>query len=1444
MAFKKDTKVKNNFTKITIGLASPEEILENSYGEVTKPETINYRTYKPERDGLFCERIFGPTKDYECACGKYKRIRYKGIVCDRCGVEVTEKKVRRERSGHIELVVPVAHIWYFRSLPNKIGYLLGMPTKKLDAVIYYEKYVVIQPGILEGKTDADGLELNGSHKLDLLSEDEYMALLDQYDPNGDNELLDDTDPNKFIAKMGAEAIYQLLQNVDLDSLSYELRDRANNDSSQQRKTEALKRLQVVEGFRASKGINKPEWMIMKIIPVTPPELRPLVPLDGGRFATSDLNDLYRRVIIRNNRLKRLVEIKAPEVILRNEKRMLQEAVDSLFDNSRKSSAVKSESNRPLKSLSDSLKGKQGRFRQNLLGKRVDYSARSVIVVGPELKMGECGLPKLMAAELYKPFIIRKLIERGIVKTVKSAKKIVDRREPVIWDILENVMKGHPVMLNRAPTLHRLGIQAFQPKMIEGKAIQLHPLACTAFNADFDGDQMAVHLPLSNEAILETQILMLQSHNILNPANGAPITVPSQDMVLGLYYITKIRPGAKGEGLTFYGPEEALIARNEGRCDLHALIKVVVDDLVDGTIQKRMVETSVGRVIVNGIIPDEVGFFNDVISKKTLRGLISNVIKAVGMAKACEFLDGIKNLGYRMAYVAGLSFNLGDIIIPPEKEAIVERGRKEVEEITNNYNMGFITNKERYNQVIDAWTHVNTDLGNILMKEMTEADQGFNAVYMMLDSGARGSKDQIKQLSGMRGLMAKPQKAGAEGAQIIENPILSNFKEGMSVLEYFIASHGARKGLADTAMKTADAGYLTRRLVDVSHDVIITETDCGTLRGLVCTALKNGDEIISSLYERILGRVSVHDIIHPTTGELIVKSGEEITEAKAKMIDESPIESVEIRSVLTCESKKGVCMKCYGRNLATARMVQLGEAVGVIAAQAIGEPGTQLTLRTFHAGGIASNAAANAKIAAKNKSRIEFDELSTVPFVEEDEEGNDIKCEKVVSHLAEIRFVDPNTNIILATLNVPYGSSLYHKEGEVVEKDTVIARWDPFNAVIVSQYAGTLKFNDVQKDQTYRAEVDETTGLEEKIITDSKNKAMVPSCDVIDAHGEVIGTYNFPVGGHLVVEDGQTIKTGEVLVKIPRAVGGAGDITGGLPRVTELLEARNPSNPAVVSEIDGEVSMGKVKRGNREIIVTSKTGDQKKYLVSLSKQILVQEHDAVRAGTPLSDGSVTPGDILAIMGPTAVQEYIVNQIQDVYRLQGVAINDKHFEVVVRQMMRKVRIDDPGDTTFLEQELVDKLDFAEENDRIWGKKVVVNAGDSTELKPGQIITARKLRDENSALKRRDMKLVQVRDAVAATSTQILQGITRAALGTKSFMSAASFQETTKVLNEAAIRGKVDYLEGMKENVICGHLIPAGTGLRQWDKLIVGSKEEYERMQANKKNVLDYADSPIGE
>ena len=1423
MAFRKENKTKSNFSKISIGLASPEEILENSSGEVLKPETINYRTYKPERDGLFCERIFGPIKDYECHCGKYKRIRYKGIVCDRCGVEVTEKKVRRERMGHIQLVVPVAHIWYFRSLPNKIGYLLGLPTKKLDSIIYYERYVVIQPGV---KAE------DGVAEYDLLSEEEYLDILDTLPK--DNQYLEDNDPNKFVAKMGAEAIYDLLARLDLDALSYELRHRAGNDASQQRKNEALKRLQVVESFRASRGRNKPEWMIVRIVPVIPPELRPLVPLDGGRFATSDLNDLYRRVIIRNNRLKRLIEIKAPEVILRNEKRMLQESVDSLFDNSRKSSAVKTDANRPLKSLSDSLKGKQGRFRQNLLGKRVDYSARSVIVVGPELKMGECGIPKLMAAELYKPFIIRKLIERGIVKTVKSAKKIVDRKEPVIWDILEHVMKGHPVLLNRAPTLHRLGIQAFQPKMIEGKAIQLHPLACTAFNADFDGDQMAVHLPLSNEAILEAQMLMLQSHNILNPANGAPITVPAQDMVLGLYYITKLRAGAKGEGLTFYGPEEALIAYNEGKVDIHAPVKVIVKDVDEnGNIVDVMRETSVGRVIVNEIVPPEAGYINTIISKKSLRDIISDVIKVCGVAKAADFLDGIKNLGYQMAFKGGLSFNLGDIIIPKEKETLVQKGYDEVEQVVNNYNMGFITNNERYNQVIDIWTHVNSELSNILMKTISSDDQGFNSVYMMLDSGARGSKEQIRQLSGMRGLMAKPQKAGAEGGQIIENPILSNFKEGLSVLEYFISTPGARKGLADTALKTADAGYLTRRLVDVSHDVIITEEDCGTLRGLVCTDLKNNDEVIATLYERILGRVSVHDIIHPTTGELLVAGGEEITEEVAKKIQESPIESVEIRSVLTCEAKKGVCAKCYGRNLATSRMVQKGEAVGVIAAQSIGEPGTQLTLRTFHAGGTAANIAANASIVAKNNARLEFEELRTVDIV--DEMGESAKV--VVGRLAEVRFVDVNTGIVLSTHNVPYGSTLYVSDGDLVEKGKLIAKWDPFNAVIITEATGKIEFEGVIENVTYKVESDEATGLREIIIIESKDKTKVPTAHILTEDGDLIRTYNLPVGGHVIIENGQKVKAGEVIVKIPRAVGKAGDITGGLPRVTELFEARNPSNPAVVSEIDGEVTMGKIKRGNREIIVTSKTGEVKKYLVALSKQILVQENDYVRAGTPLSDGATTPADILAIKGPTAVQEYIVNEVQDVYRLQGVKINDKHFEIIVRQMMRKVQIDEPGDTRFLEQQVVDKLEFMEENDRIWGKKVVVDAGDSQNMQAGQIVTARKLRDENSMLKRRDLKPVEVRDAVAATSTQILQGITRAALQTSSFMSAASFQETTKVLNEAAINGKIDKLEGMKENVICGHLIPAGTGQREFEKLIVGSKEEYDRILANKKTVLDY-------
>ena len=1425
MAFRKENKIRSNFSKISIGLASPEEILENSSGEVLKPETINYRTYKPERDGLFCERIFGPVKDYECHCGKYKRIRYKGIFCDRCGVEVTEKKVRRERMGHIGLVVPVAHIWYFRSLPNKIGYLLGLPTKKLDSIIYYERYVVIQPGVLAGGEK----EIS---EFDLITEDEYLDILEKLPE--DNQYLDDSDPNKFIAKMGAEAVHELLSRINLDDLSYELRDKANNDTSQQRRNEALKRLQVIEAFRSSRGRNKPEWMIMKVIPVIPPELRPLVPLDGGRFATSDLNDLYRRVIIRNNRLKRLIEIKAPEVILRNEKRMLQESVDSLFDNSRKSSAVKTDANRPLKSLSDSLKGKQGRFRQNLLGKRVDYSARSVIVVGPELRMHECGIPKLMAAELFKPFIIRKLIERGIVKTVKSAKKIVDRREPIIWDILEHVMKGHPVLLNRAPTLHRLGIQAFQPKMIEGKAIQLHPLACTAFNADFDGDQMAVHLPLSNEAILEAQLLMLAAHNILNPANGAPIAVPSQDMVLGLYYITKLRKGTKGEGLIFYGPEEATIAYNEGRVDIHAPIKVIVPDLDEnGNIVPMMRETSVGRVIVNEIVPEEVGYINTVISKKSLRDIIGRVIKACGVARTADFLDGIKNLGYKMAFQGGLSFNLDDIIIPKEKDDLIKKGYEEVEQVLNNYNMGFITNNERYNQVIDIWTHVNSELSNILMKTISSDDQGFNAVYMMLDSGARGSREQIRQLSGMRGLMAKPQKAGAEGGQIIENPILSNFKEGLSVLEYFISTHGARKGLADTALKTADAGYLTRRLVDVSHDVIIHEDDCGTLRGLECTALKNNDEVIATLYERILGRVSVHDVIHPTTGELIVASGEEITEEIAQAIEDSPIEIVEIRSVLTCESKKGVCAKCYGRNLATNRMVQKGEAVGVVAAQSIGEPGTQLTLRTFHAGGTAANIAANATVKAKNKSRLEFEELRTVDTINELDE----KVEIVVGRLAEVRFVDVNTGIVLSTHNIPYGSYLYAGEGDVVDKGTLIAKWDPFNAVIITESTGKIRFEDMVEGITYKVEADEATGLREVIIIETKDKKKIPSAHIVDESGEVLRTYNLPVGGHIVVEDDTKVQAGEIIVKIPRAVGKAGDITGGLPRVTELFEARNPSNPAVVSEIDGQVAMGKIKRGNREVIVTTKTGEVRKYLVPLSRQILVQENDYVRAGTPLSDGATTPSDILAIKGPTAVQEYIVNEVQDVYRLQGVKINDKHFEIIVRQMMRKVQIDEAGDTNFLQKEIVDKIDFMEENDRIWGKKVVTDAGDSQTMKKGQIVTSRRLRDENSKLKRRDLKIVAVREAIPATSTQILQGITRAALQTKSFMSAASFQETTKVLNEAAINGKIDDLEGMKENVICGHLIPAGTGQREFQKIVVGSKEEYERILANKKTVTDY-------
>ena len=1410
----------SDFNTITISLASPERILEASHGEVLKPETINYRTYKPERDGLFCERIFGPVKDYECHCGKYKRIRYKGIVCDRCGVEVTEKKVRRERMGHINLVVPVVHIWYFKSLPNKIGYLLGIPSKKLDQIIYYERYVVINQGIAEvpegDKKDA----------YTLLTEDEYLDIVDALPK--ENQYLDDKDPNKFVAKMGADAVHDLLANLDLDELSFSLRHEANTETSQQRKSEKLKRLQVVESLRDanSRIENSPEWMVVKVVPVIPPELRPLVPLDGGRFATSDLNDLYRRVIIRNNRLKRLVEIKAPEVILRNEKRMLQEAVDSLFDNSRKSSAVKTESNRPLKSLSDSLKGKQGRFRQNLLGKRVDYSARSVIVVGPDLKLHECGMPKNMAAELYKPFIIRKMIERGVVKTVKSAKKIVDAKEPVVWDILENVMKGHPVLLNRAPTLHRLGIQAFQPKLIEGKALQLHPLACTAFNADFDGDQMAVHLPLGSAAILEAQLLMLGSHNILNPANGAPIAVPSQDMVLGLYYITKERKSSKdhvvkGEGMVCYSPEEVRIAHQEGRLDLHASITMRYVDIHG---EASMIETTCGRVMFNEHVPQEAGFINELLTKKSLRGIISHVLNSVGVPRTAQFLDDIKELGFTMAFKGGLSFNLNDVIIPPEKEKLVAKATAQVGEVMDNYNMGLITNNERYNQIIDIWTHTNSRLTNILMDRLESDKQGFNSIYMMMHSGARGSKEQIRQLSGMRGLMAKPQKSSATGGQdIIENPILSNFKEGLSILEYFISTHGARKGLADTALKTADAGYLTRRLVDVAQDVIITEEDCHTLRGLTVTPLRQNDEIVEGIGDRIEGRTALEDVLHPTTEEVMVAGGEQITPAMAKAIEEAGVQEVEVRSVLTCESRQGVCAKCYGKNLATNRPVQTGEAVGVIAAQSIGEPGTQLTLRTFHVGGTASKISDENQIRTKHEGVVEIDELRTVDRTNAEGEKEVV----VVSRSSEFKVMDPATNVALSTTVLPYGSVLFVKDGKKIKKDTAVCEWDPYNNVIISEEEGTVAFESIEEGVTYREELDEQTGFREIVITETRDKKKNPAVLIMGKKKEVLRTYSLPVGAHLAVKEGDKVGKGLILCKIPRVAGKSGDITGGLPRVTELFEARNPSNPAVVSEVDGIVSYGKIKRGNREVIVEARTGDKFKYMVPLSKHILVQDNDFVKAGMPLSDGAVTPNDILNIMGPTAVQEYIVNEIQDVYRLQGVKINDKHFEVIVRQMMKKVVIEDGGDTQFLEKQIVEKADFLNENDRMFGMVVVTDAGGSDQLKVGQMVSARRLRDENSSLTRRDLAKVESRDAIPATSRPLLQGITRASLQTKSFISAASFQETTKVLNEAAVSGKQDHLLGLKENVIVGHLIPAGTGTRKFSDLKVGSREEFDAL-----------------
>ena len=1416
------------FNKISIGLASPENILSSSRGEVLKPETINYRTHKPERDGLFCERIFGPVKDYECACGKYKRIRYKGIVCDRCGVEVTEKKVRRDRVGHINLVVPVAHIWYFRSLQNKIGYLLGLPSKKLDMIIYYERYVVVQPGL---GLDIDGNPLN---KMDFLTEEEYLNILEKLPP--ENQFLEDSDPNKFIAKMGAECLIELLSRIDLNELSYELRHKANTETSKQRKTESLKRLQVVESFREANQDkeNKPEWMILKAIPVIPPELRPLVPLDGGRFATSDLNDLYRRVIIRNNRLKRLVEIKAPEVILRNEKRMLQESVDSLFDNTRKSSAVKTEANRPLKSLSDSLKGKQGRFRQNLLGKRVDYSARSVIVGGPTLKLYECGIPKDMAAELYKPFIVKKLIERGVVKTVKSAKKIIDKREPLVWDILENVLKGHPVLLNRAPTLHRLGIQAFQPILIEGKAIQVHPLVCTAFNADFDGDQMAVHLPLGPEAILEAQLLMLASHNILNPANGSPITVPSQDMVLGLYYMTKKKMSTKdqvvkGEGLTFYSQEEVTIAYNENKVDLNASIKLRIKDQDDnGDFVNKIIETTVGRVMFNEVVPEKAGYINEVLTKKSLRDIIGRILKMTSVPETAEFLDQIKDMGFGFAFRGGLSFSLGDIIIPGEKSEMIGAANKEVDSIISNYNMGLITNNERYNQVIDVWTSSNAALTELAMKRISEDKQGFNSVYMMLDSGARGSKEQIRQLTGMRGLMAKPKKSSSGGGEIIENPILSNFKEGLSILEYFISTHGARKGLADTALKTADAGYLTRRLVDVAQDVIVNINDCNTLRGLTVTALKKNEEVVETLEDRILGRVSLYNIYNPIDNQLIVGAGEEIGEKEAKLIEDSPLDQIEVRSPLTCEAKRGVCAKCYGRNLATGKMVQIGEAVGVIAAQSIGEPGTQLTLRTFHVGGIAGNISEENQLLSKFDGTTEIEDLKTVKS--NDSEGN--KFDLVISRTCEIKIIDDKTGIVLSSNIIPYGSSIFVKNGKKIKKDDLICKWDPYNGVIISEFSGKIEYENIEQGITYQVEIDEQTGFREKVISESRNKKLIPTLHVKDSKGKLLRTYNLPVGAHLMVDDSEKVETGKILVKIPRKSAKSGDITGGLPRVTELFEARNPSNPAVVSEIDGVISFGKIKRGNREIIVEAKTGEIKKYLVKLSNQILVQENDFVKAGMPLSDGSITPNDILNIKGPSAVQQYLVNEVQEVYRLQGVKINDKHFEVLIRQMMQKVQIQDSGDTIFLEGQIVHKNEFIYENDILFGKKVVESVGDSSNLSEGQIVSARELREENSILKREDKNTVVARDAVNATGTPILQGITRASLQTKSFISAASFQETTKVLNEAAVNGRVDNLSGLKENVIVGHKIPAGTGNRDYGDMIVGYVDEYKDMLENKR------------
>jgi DNA-directed RNA polymerase subunit beta' len=1407
-----EREAKKSFTKMSISLASSDMILQRSHGEVTKPETINYRSFRPEKDGLFCEKIFGPVRDWECHCGKYKRIRYRGIICDRCGVEVTQKSVRRERMGHIALAVPVVHIWYFRSLPSKIGYILGMTTKDLEKVIYYESYVVVNPGT------------TGLQRKDLISEEQYYEILGSLPDN--NEQLEVTDKRRFVAQIGGEAIKSLLKQVDVGVLAAELRAQIMEETSIQKKQEALKRLRVVEAFREREdgALNRPEWMVLDIIPVIPPELRPLVPLEGGRFATSDLNDLYRRVIIRNNRLKRLIDIKAPDVILRNEKRMLQEAVDSLFDNSRRTNAVRSDNNRALKSLSDMLKGKQGRFRQNLLGKRVDYSGRSVIVVGPELQLHQCGLPKDMAVELFKPFIIRKLIERGIVKTVKSAKKVVDKKGPEVWEILEHIIDGHPVLLNRAPTLHRLGIQSFQPVLVEGKAIRIHPMVCTAFNADFDGDQMAVHVPLSFDAQLEARVLMLSSHNILSPASGAPIVTPTQDQVLGCYYLTKSRSGDTGEGMTFSSPEEVLIAHNFGKVGLHARIKVMVAG--------KLEDTTTGRVIFNEIVPREIQFVNELLSKKRLVQIIAGAFRKVGNLRTAEFLDQLKDIGFRYATSGGLSVSIDDVVIPPEKDEIIGRAQKSVDEVESQYSRGFITRGERYNKVIDIWTRATTKVAEKLFDSLQHSREGFNSLYMMVDSGARGSKEQVRQLAGMRGLMAKPQKSlsGATG-ELIENPIIANFREGLSVLEYFISTHGARKGLADTALKTADAGYLTRRLVDVANDCIISVHDCGTIRGVVTGPLKEGEDIKEPLSERILGRVAVHDVTDPISHKVIVEAGHLIDEEASEKIADTSIETVEIRSVLTCEAKRGVCALCYGRNLSSNTLIQPGEAVGTIAAQSIGEPGTQLTLRTFHTGGTASLIASQSQVQSKFDGKLVYEGIKMIEIP--DEEGKRI----IVSGRSGIVNVLDQDNRVLSKYDVPYGATMLIEDGAPVGRGEIIYEWDPYNAVIISEYKGTIRYHDLKENVTYREIDDEQTGHIQKVVIDSRDRSLAPSVIIHDKKGGKLGGYIVPTRAHLAVNDGQEIAAGTVLVRIPRDIGKTRDITGGLPRVTELFEARSPADPAIVSEIDGSVTFGAQKRGAREVIVSSHDGkDIRKYPIPLGKHVLVQDNDVVRAGDRLSDGAIDPHDVLRIKGVGAVQEYLVNEIQEVYRIQGVKINDKHIEIIVRQMMQKMRVADSGDTKFLEGDYVDKLRFEEENESLRDKVVIINKADS-KYKNGQIVARKKARETNGDLRKKSKKPSEYRDAEPATSEPVLLGITSASLSTDSFISAASFQETTKVLTDAAIEGKVDHLLGLKENVIMGHLIPAGTGLRHFRDIVVTSTEKPELEEKPE------AESPVG-